>query len=238
MPDPAHQQFVDTSISSPQITTSQHKNVARSVHTQQQCQPKPWAGGELEPLVSRIHEEWEAAKESGGDDKALKGMNKTNKILSPVKQVLEGTLASKPAGWLFLMVKGWVMSLAMDEDGCLLLQAAVDYLNEEELTLLLAEMSGHVIEAIQDNHANYVLQVFIVAVHDKCQFIINEIEAAGVLWCAKQNHGCRVVQRLLENCSLAQLAGMKQTILANAVEMKKHRYSQHVVKCLKARKGT
>jgi len=133
-------------------------------------------------------------------------------------------------------VQGSVWSLSRMHAGCWAVQQALEAAaSEEEREELALELRGHVWEAAHDLHANYVLQKCIMVMHPRSmQFIINELTyTTGAACVASENkYGCRVIQRLLEYCSPAQVVGVVDDLLLNCVANCCHKYSKYAMQCL------
>jgi len=98
-----------------------------------------------------------------------------------------------------------------------------------------SELEGRVWEAAIDLHANFVLQKIIVLMHPRSvQFIIDELSRFPGAACiaAKNKYGCRVIQRLLEGCSAAQVASIIEDLLQDVPTNCQNRYSTFAMKCL------
>merc|ERR1712176_162857 len=96
-------------------------------------------------------------------------------------------------------------------------------------------MGGRVWQAAHDLNANYVLQKLIMVMHQRsCQFIIDELlRFPGAASCASRNQfGCRVIQRLIEFCSPAQMAEIGEDLMQHAVENCQDRYGKYAMQCL------
>eukprot|EP00928_Gymnodinium_smaydae_P072805 TRINITY_DN5609_c0_g2_i1.p1 TRINITY_DN5609_c0_g2~~TRINITY_DN5609_c0_g2_i1.p1 ORF type:complete len:697 (+),score=198.37 TRINITY_DN5609_c0_g2_i1:115-2205(+) len=132
-------------------------------------------------------------------------------------------------------VLGNVWKLSQETDGCWTVQRALEKAEGEEERLKIAsELAGHVWEALQHPHANFVLQKCITTLHPQSvQFIIDEIiESGSASLAARSRCGCRVVQRLLEYCSRAQTAALSEDLLSRAMPTCQHRFGRYVMQCL------
>eukprot|EP00928_Gymnodinium_smaydae_P049838 TRINITY_DN33471_c0_g1_i1.p1 TRINITY_DN33471_c0_g1~~TRINITY_DN33471_c0_g1_i1.p1 ORF type:complete len:711 (+),score=94.54 TRINITY_DN33471_c0_g1_i1:71-2203(+) len=128
-----------------------------------------------------------------------------------------------------------VWELSQESEGCWAVQRALDAaLSEEERETIANELRGHVWDALQHHHANFVLQKCISTLHPQStQFIVDEIANCGsVSLAARSRCGCRVVQRLLEHCSRAQTAALGEDLLMEAMSNCQHRFARYVMQCL------
>lgn len=117
-------------------------------------------------------------------------------------------------------VKGRIWELSQQPHGSREVQRALSRAkNSEEFMDLAAEMSGHVVEAMECPHANYVLQSCILAeMPAVVQLIVREMIDAGVdvvLQAARHRFGCRVIERLFEICIVPEV-GLLEEISALA----------------------
>mmetsp|Transcript_11078 Transcript_11078/g.22938 ORF Transcript_11078/g.22938 Transcript_11078/m.22938 type:complete len:421 (+) Transcript_11078:68-1330(+) len=124
---------------------------------------------------------------------------------------------------------GRVWSLSRDPAGCREVQAALEAAgSEEERQALAGELRGRVSEALRCPHANFVLQKCIAVIRPRnLQFIVDEIlfkGAGAVAHVARHKYGCRIIQRLLEHLSPAQLHGLVDDLLEDAMTTCKHPY--------------
>lgn len=86
-------------------------------------------------------------------------------------------------------------------------------------TVLAMELRDHVWEALECPYANYVLQKCILMLPPHLlQFIIDEImsKSLGTRSAAQHRFGCRIIQRLLENCPPEQVQNLVNEILSDA----------------------
>jgi len=130
-------------------------------------------------------------------------------------------------------LRGQIWRLAQDQQGCHLVQQALDEAAcDEERVALVTELHTHVQEALRCPNANYVIQKCIGTMSAwQSQFIIDEIcgFAARV---ARHKYGCRILQRLFEHCSAEQMLGIVDELLGEAAELSTHIYGSYVMKHL------
>lgn len=131
---------------------------------------------------------------------------------------------------------GWVWRMAVNGEGCRLLQEVIERAETDQERVKLAnELKGHVWEAIDHKWANHVLQKFIVMMTPKySQFVIDEVMSKhrGANIAARHRYGCRVIERLLEHCSPDQLKPMVEEILEDGADLCRHLYGNFVVQHL------
>lgn len=147
---------------------------------------------------------------------------------------------STTPGCADLFEAGKVWRLSQDARGCRAIQQALEGVDgDEERESISEELRGHVGEAIQDPHANHVIQKCVVLLRPAaCQFIIDELMVArledgvGAAGAARNRYACRVVQRLVEHCSEGQVWGLVEAILREASAIARHPYGNYVVQHL------
>jgi len=131
-------------------------------------------------------------------------------------------------------IAGRVWALAQDLVGCRTVQQAFEVARGVgELAALAEELHGHVWEALRSPHANHVLQRCILAVPPELsQFVVDELLQASPVAAAQHKFGCRIVQRLFERCPAAQVQGLVDAILAEALAVAQHPYGNYVLQHL------
>ncbi|KAF4663261.1 hypothetical protein FOL47_005836 [Perkinsus chesapeaki] len=115
-----------------------------------------------------------------------------------------------------------VVPLSMHTHGCRVIQKAIEVGSVEDCRFLAAGTGPNVIELCADVNGNHVMQKFIECLpSEEVQFIVDALvgkddatsksahTASHVLRLSVHCYGCRVLQRLLQKCDMAQ----KQPIL-------------------------
>lgn len=128
--------------------------------------------------------------------------------------------------------KGNVWKLSQDRHSTWNVQEAI--LHCDERLELALELQGHVWEACKCPHANHVLQCCINNIPaEHMLFVVDEImdREGGVRKIAKNQYGCRVLQRLLEHCSHEQekVTSMVEALLSDTVMLTMHEFGNFVV---------
>merc|ERR1712176_781995 len=133
-------------------------------------------------------------------------------------------------------LQGSVWDLSRCSSGSRTLQEAFELATSaEERNDLALELKGHIWEAAHDLHANYVVQKMIMLMHPRSlQFVIDELShGQGIACLASQNkYACRVIQRLMEYCSPAQMQDIVDDLLSNALACCCDKYSKYVMQSL------
>lgn len=130
-----------------------------------------------------------------------------------------------------------VWRLSQDSRGTRAVQQALeDAESNEERETIAAGLQGCVWAAMQDLHANHVVQKCVATLRPAaCQFIFDELAGArfeefvGVAAAARHKYGCRVVQRLVEHCPAEQTWELGEGLLREASAIARHPYGNYVV---------
>mmetsp|Transcript_82125 Transcript_82125/g.249092 ORF Transcript_82125/g.249092 Transcript_82125/m.249092 type:complete len:570 (+) Transcript_82125:58-1767(+) len=130
-------------------------------------------------------------------------------------------------------LRGSVLRCALAATGCRVVQLALEVAERRAAEELVAELHGHVQEAIESPHANYVIQKVIEAMPvTLSSFVAEELRGVGPA-VARHRYGCRVLCRLLEHTSgSAGLAEVVDELLAQAAELCRHSFGHHVMQSL------
>merc|ERR1712187_676105 len=119
----------------------------------------------------------------------------------------------------FASASGKVWELSQDRARCHDVQRLLDESNEQVRVAIAEELRGHVWEAMQHPHANYVVQKCIESLRPSAsQFIIDEIISNDIVQKASQHKfGCQILQRLLEFCRTDQVNELVEILLNEAL---------------------
>jgi hypothetical protein len=129
-----------------------------------------------------------------------------------------------------------VWKQSQDAVGSWAVQRAVESASSEEERCKVAfALRGRIRDAAQHLHANYVLQKCIMVMHPQSlDFVIAELRTykGAVCHLSRNKYGCRVVQRVLEYCTPAQVAGFIEDMLSDAITNCCDRYGKYAMQCL------
>jgi len=143
-----------------------------------------------------------------------------------------GRAACQPSG---VPVTGRVWELSRNAQGCREVQRAMDECKDVQALLAIAlELDGHVWEAMRCPHANHVLQksISMLPPHGS-QFIIDAIVGCDlIVQASRHKYACRIVQRVLENCTWEQLLDTTQALIHSATHIACHPYGNYVIQHL------
>eukprot|EP00929_Paragymnodinium_shiwhaense_P003663 TRINITY_DN10426_c0_g1_i2.p1 TRINITY_DN10426_c0_g1~~TRINITY_DN10426_c0_g1_i2.p1 ORF type:complete len:436 (+),score=59.19 TRINITY_DN10426_c0_g1_i2:131-1309(+) len=132
---------------------------------------------------------------------------------------------------------GMVWSLSRNPKGCRDVQRCLETAaTEKERVAIARELQGHVWDALRCPHANYVLQkVSCLLKPSDIQFVVDEVVGKGVravCHAARHKYGCRIIQRLLEHCTVCQVRSLVNSLLNDAVVTAMHPYGNYVMQHL------
>lgn len=130
---------------------------------------------------------------------------------------------------------GCVWDLSQRSKGCRHVQEMLQSCGDLERSQLSLELKGHVWQAARSACANYVLQKFIQVLRPQaCQFIIDELlqQKNEVTDLARHQYGCRILQRLLENCHVEQMEPVVKLLLSEAMTLVRHSYGTFVMQVI------
>lgn len=112
-----------------------------------------------------------------------------------------------------------VWLLSQDRAGCRQVQCALEESKRETCQAIASELRGHVWEAVEHCHANFVLQRCIERLSSHgSQWIIDELQRLGsATYLATHRFGCRIFERLLEHCTAEQVHPLVDELLCDNV---------------------
>jgi len=130
-------------------------------------------------------------------------------------------------------LRGSMVQLTFDRQGCRLVQAAVQGADPRVAAELLAELRGHVRDALASPHANYVMQTIITALPTAMSsFIVKELLGVGAS-AARHRFGCRIICRLIEHSGAsADIAALLGEVVAEAESLCNHCFGHYVLESL------
>lgn len=117
--------------------------------------------------------------------------------------------------------------------GCRVVQLAIQTAKPAVGKAIAAELQGHVKEATESPHANYVLQKVIEQLSSATSSFIADELLVNAQRFARHRFGCRIVCRLVEHCSSEESTQkLIDTLLEDreeALDLCKHNFGHHVV---------
>jgi len=132
-----------------------------------------------------------------------------------------------------LSLRGSVWKYSKDKVGCRVVQKAFDVAPRPLADELVIELHGHVREAIDSPHANYVIQHIVdVLPIGPTAFVAEEIIGLAAAQ-ARHRYGCRVLIRLLEHS--AGLVGTERLVdelMGEASALARHSFGHFVLQAV------
>mmetsp|Transcript_36268 Transcript_36268/g.67343 ORF Transcript_36268/g.67343 Transcript_36268/m.67343 type:complete len:628 (+) Transcript_36268:163-2046(+) len=147
------------------------------------------------------------------------------------------------------IVDSGVVSLSTKVYGCRLIQKALDTLNKEDVANIVASVKGKVWLLVHDHNGNHVIQKSVTKINEffhqsqgqedtaeyerllaSLDIIIGEV-TNNIKDLSVHPYGCRVVQRLIENCAGEQKAQVLDSISQGDLfeVLINHEYGNYVV---------
>ncbi|KAK4780570.1 hypothetical protein SAY87_016676 [Trapa incisa] len=97
-------------------------------------------------------------------------------------------------------ILGHVLTLSLQMYGCRVIQKAIEVVDMDQKIKMVQELDGHVMRCVQDQNGNHVIQKCIECVpEDAINFIVSTF-FDQVVTLSTHPYGCRVIQRVLEQC--------------------------------------
>jgi pumilio RNA-binding family len=119
--------------------------------------------------------------------------------------------------------------LALSNQGCRVLQKAIEVVNSADLTVLSKQLEPHVLELAQSPHGNFVLAKMVERMPPvSIRFVIERLHG-NASKIAQNKYGCRVLERLIEHCSEEQMTFLVRELIADADVLSRHQFGNFVV---------
>jgi len=130
-------------------------------------------------------------------------------------------------------LRGHVLALALSKHGCRVVQKALEVADCTARDELFAELEPHVVELYDSPHGNHVLtKVVEILPTAALRTVIGQLQARGPAAVARHRFGCRVLERLIEHCSEAEIGELVDQIVAQSEMLCRHTYGNFVVQHL------
>lgn len=133
------------------------------------------------------------------------------------------------------VLKDRALRLSLHIYGCRVVQKALETLPEPAKIVIASEIQPHALRCIADQHANHVVQVCLQCVQptEGPVLLMAQDIAGHVLPLAHHSYGCRLVQRLLQHCTVEEVTSKVIDELVAAVdELSRHEYGNYVIQHL------
>jgi hypothetical protein len=134
-------------------------------------------------------------------------------------------------------IHGAVLRMALEPFGCRVVQLAFDVATTSEKQSFVAELRGHVRDAISSPHANFVIQKAIEVMPIASVSFVAEEMLPFAADAVRHRFACRVICRLVEHhlCSTidsASTSALIDEVLVEAEDLIHHTYARHVIEFL------
>lgn len=124
-------------------------------------------------------------------------------------------------------------SLAFDAQGCRVAQKALEVAGLDVKVRFASQIGGHVVEAAESPHANFVLQKVIETLPpSRVSFVINELIGSGTR-VVQNRFGVRIFCRLLEYCFKDMVEDLIAEVTQDIAQLCQHQhgsyFAQHLI---------
>lgn len=150
------------------------------------------------------------------------------------KLQMEAEVSARYAGVKLSDVTGKVLSFCKDQQGCRFLQKLIDDHGDAAVTVILKEILDKMVDLMIDPFANYLVQKLTENCSDQQRTVIVKKVAPGISRAAKNSHGTRASQKLIENITtLEQVRVIVRALEKDVISLVKDLNSNHLIqKCL------
>jgi hypothetical protein len=144
---------------------------------------------------------------------------------------LEGDNASQLAA--ICQIRDLVWTFSKDRHGCRVVQQALKVAPRSLREELVLELHGHVREAMDSPHANFVIQQVVeIMPVSRAEFVAVELSGVAAQ-VARHQYGCRVIVRLLEHSATdSRTVGVVNELLTEAHELVRHSFGHFVLQAV------
>jgi hypothetical protein len=130
-------------------------------------------------------------------------------------------------------VRGQIWELSQDAQGSRDVQNILEQCSGAELEELAFEFRDHVLDAARCPHANFVLMKCIGRQSPKASSAFaRELISFGpdaILQAAKHRYGCRIIERLIEFCSVDDVYQLVESMMLDAKNLCMHPYGNYTI---------
>lgn len=126
------------------------------------------------------------------------------------------------------------LQLSLHIYGCRVVQKALEVFDPERRLAIASILEPHTLRCVADQHANHVIQMCLQCVQptDGIRGMAEGI-CKNALHLARHPYGCRLVQRVLQHCTLEEIHSQVATALVGEIEdLSMHEYGNYVIQHL------
>jgi hypothetical protein len=153
-------------------------------------------------------------------------------LAQPPTNLIANPLRMDAVPTAFGGVIGSIWLLSQDPQGCRRVQDVIENGSDSHRDAIARELFGHVVEALQHPHANFVLRKCVEKLPPQAvQFVIDELLAGGtaIAEAARHRYGCRILEALYEHCPPSQLSQVTELFLTDCANLCCHMYGNFVM---------
>eukprot|EP00933_Yihiella_yeosuensis_P075233 TRINITY_DN844_c0_g6_i1.p1 TRINITY_DN844_c0_g6~~TRINITY_DN844_c0_g6_i1.p1 ORF type:complete len:509 (+),score=125.56 TRINITY_DN844_c0_g6_i1:165-1691(+) len=145
----------------------------------------------------------------------------TSTLLTEVQEIVDQPLS----------IKGKALKLALDAQGCRILQDAMDKAPDGSLaSQILLEVKDELWPKVtQSQYGNFVLQKCITQLQPPDLKLVIDLLKGCCNLVARHQYGCRILQRLIERCPLEDIETIANKLARDSVKLACHQYGNYVV---------
>lgn len=127
-------------------------------------------------------------------------------------------------------LRGSVAVLSLHPSGCRVVQRALEHVDAGTWAAMVHELEHVVVKCVMDQNGNHVVQKCIETARPPAavQFMLDAFRGQVVLL-ARHAYGCRVLQRIIEHCTEAQVTPLVDELLAAVGTMLTDQFGNYVI---------
>jgi pumilio RNA-binding family len=152
------------------------------------------------------------------------------KILDCTAHSNNPTIASQRLYFIMKRLEGYFYELSLHMYGCRVIQKALEVVDIENVLKIFNEVKFAILKFIEDQNGNHVIQKLIDRLEGRGMNlqIINVIKGRSYYFCTHQ-YGCRVIQKIFDNCKKEDFQPILDTILDNILSLSQDQYGNYVI---------
>lgn len=156
-----------------------------------------------------------------------------DQVRERLKKLKEGD--SEEREKLLLWLHKGARQLSLSEHGCRVVQEAFDVGGPFEHALIMKEIADlpqHIVDLYESKYGNRVLEKAIQTLKPAYNehFVLDKLRGERARIITKHRFGCRIMNRLIENCSPQEIEKFLDEVLVDPCELAKHEYGKHVIR--------
>jgi len=130
-------------------------------------------------------------------------------------------------------IHGSIWNLSKDRSGCRIVQDALKAATRTVQEALVHELHGHVRDAVDSPHANFVIQLIVEIMPVASSVFIAEELAGIAAQVSRHRYGCRVIIRLLEHSATeGSTIALVDELLSESQDLVRHSMGRFVLQAV------